>query len=74
MLYHSPPHRTERMTKWMLQVASRRAKSRACRAAKVALVATRRVGVVPGVKMEPQRLVRKSAMFARLVGGLVVGG
>lgn len=52
------------MTKWMLCVPRRRAKRTAWRAAKEALVALRRVGVVPGVKMLDQRSSRKDAMLA----------
>lgn len=44
----------------MLDVARRRAKKRAWRAAKAAFVATSRVWVGPGVKMDSQRLVKKA--------------
>lgn len=50
------------MMKWMLRVPRSRAKRTAWRAAKVALVALRRVGVVPGVKMLDQRFSRNDAM------------
>ena len=43
----------------------RRARKINWRAAKLALVATRRVGVGPGVKMLFQRSLKKDAMLAR---------
>ena len=46
----------------MLRVATRRISRRNCSVAKVAFVATKRVGVGPGVKMEPQRSSRKDAI------------
>lgn len=42
------------------------------RAAKETFVATRRVGVGPGVKMELKRLVMKSAMVADFFAGFVM--
>ena len=50
------------MAKWMLYVVMRSVAKRSWSAAKVALVAISRVGVVPGVKTEDQRFGRKSAM------------
>lgn len=52
------------MTKWMLYVAISRASKRNCRAAKVTFVATRNVGVGPGVKTADQRFSTKLAMAA----------
>jgi len=43
----------------MERVVARRMPRTSCRAAKVTLVAMRRVGVGPGVKMEPQRFSKK---------------
>lgn len=70
MLAHKPPQMTERMRKWMEWVKLRRAKRRSCRQPKEALVATRRAGVGPGVKIDSQRAVRKEDMVG--VGGLYV--
>lgn len=42
------------------------AKKRSCSAAKEALVATRRVGVGPGVKMDSHSCSKKDAMFAQV--------
>lgn len=69
MLYHKPPQRTERMAKCMLEVAMRRPRRRACSEAKVTFVAMRSVGVVPGVKTDSHRLVRKSAMAGNVTVG-----
>lgn len=55
MDHHRAPDKTDRTKKWMLYVARRRANRRAWRAAKVTLVAMRREGVGPGVKMLDQR-------------------
>lgn len=49
--------------KWMLYVAINKARKRSCSAANDAFVATRRVGVAPGVKMDSQRFSKKVAMF-----------
>jgi hypothetical protein len=72
MLYQRPAQRTERMAKWMEEVVKRRTRRRSCRVPKVALVARRRVGVVPGVKTDSQRSVRKVAMVS-YGGGVPVG-
>jgi hypothetical protein len=68
MPYQRPAQRPERTTKWMLEVAMRRIRRRSWRAPKEALVAMRRVGVGPGVKMDSQRSTRKLAMVEGLAG------
>ena len=62
MPHHRPAERIDKATKCMLWVARSRAKNRICREKKVMLVARRRVGVGPGVKMEVQRDSRNVAM------------
>lgn len=56
----------------MEYVAMRRRRRTSCRAANVAFVAIRRVGVGPGVKMDIARSVRKVAMVATTLLGNVV--
>ena len=68
MPYQRPAQRPESTTKWMLEVAMRRIRRRSWSAPKEALVAMRRVGVGPGVKMDSQRSTRKLAMVAGLAG------
>ena len=67
--YQRPAQRKDRTMKWTLRVAARRARRRNCSAPNVALVATRRVGVGPGVKTEFHRSSRNDAM---LESGLLV--
>ena len=62
MDHQSPAQRKERTTKWMLVVRMRRRRKTSWRAAKEMLVATRRVGVGPGVKMDVKRSVMKVVM------------
>ena len=51
----------------------RRAKKRSCSAAKDAFVATRRVGVGPGVKIDSQRFSKKEDMVFAIAGGAMGG-
>jgi hypothetical protein len=62
--HQRPAQRSERTMKWTLYVAIRRANRMNWSAAKLALVATRRVGVGPGMKMLFQRPSKKDAMLA----------
>ena len=55
------------MRKWIEYVAMRRSSSTTCRHAKEIFVATRRVEVGPGVKMDWKRSVMKVAMSATLL-------
>jgi len=61
--HHNAPERNDRTTKWTLWVTIKRTKSRNCREAKVAFVATSSEGVGPGVKILDQRSSRKDAML-----------
>jgi hypothetical protein len=51
------------MAKWMLYVATRRRRRIPWRQANATFVATMRVGVGPGVKMDWKRSVRKADIF-----------
>lgn len=62
MDHHSAPERNERTTKWILDVAMRRRNRTSWSAANVALVATRRVGVGPGVNTLDHRSSTKDAI------------
>jgi hypothetical protein len=57
--YQRPAHSTERTAKWIECVKRRREKRTSCKAPKVALVAIKRVGVGPGVKMDSHRSTMK---------------
>lgn len=61
----------DKTTKWREYVAISRTKRRSWRAAKAALVAIRRVGVGPGVKMEFQSSSRNEAMVLMVMSTLV---
>lgn len=63
MDHHSAPERNERTTKWILDVATRSRKRTSWSAANVAFVATRRVGVGPGVNTLDQSSSTKEAML-----------
>lgn len=63
MDHHSAPERNERTTKWILYVATRSMNRTSWSAANVALVATRSVGVGPGVNTLDQRSSTKEAIL-----------
>jgi len=62
MAAQRPLHNTDSTMKWMFHVAKSNRASITCSAANVVLVATNRVGVGPGVKMDSQRPCRKEAI------------
>lgn len=64
--HHKPPQIIDSMTKWILCVAISRDNKTTCRAPNDAFVATRSVGVGPGVKMLFQRSSMNAAMLQRL--------